>query len=370
LFLAGPKGEWIVSNPMARSHVAVSSSALELLRRLREPGVPKAAPRLWAEDRTVFGCRVCALDDATGLSPEPSRQALGLNEVLKLLEERLILIHDLASYRERLGPKTKPVDPEHAGNFHQRLGHELLFRQRTKPDDWWVSQKFTEDLSSVHDTAYRKVQEEFLRREVPGWGLSGAKVLDVGCGVGYYSKFFARHGAQVLGLDPNPDYIKRAREAFSGDDVRFEVFDFKDPPRLADFGQAAYDLIYLADVLLFYFVSYRHRPQELAGAAAFLKSLKAMLSPRGRIVVMDPHGSFSLCCRYGDPQRPLAVLTEYRRRSFGIAATLEGLGRAFREAGLAVTGMWEPCYEGDGTAPEDGFLREFPVWWVFELKAL
>lgn len=375
LFLVGPRGEWIVSNPLARVHAALSPSAAELLRRLREPG--ELAPALagleglWAEDRTVFGPRLCALDDATGLSLEPGRRLEG-EQAVALLRERHFLIEDAAAYRERFGPKRRPLDPDRFGNFHQQLGQELLLRQRVKPDDWWVSQKFEDGLKGVKNTAYRKVQHEFLEREVPGWGLQGKRVLDAGCGVGYFADFFRRIGgaSEVLGLDPNPDYIRRARETFTAPGLRFETFDFAKPEALSAHRGAGFDLIYLSDVLLFYFVSYKNKPEELAGAVGFLQALKGLLAPGGRIVVMDPHGSFSLCARYGDPARPLAVLGEYKRRVWGIASTLEPLGRSARAAGLAITGVWEPCYEGPVKDPEDAFLKEFPVWWVFELRPL
>jgi 2-polyprenyl-3-methyl-5-hydroxy-6-metoxy-1,4-benzoquinol methylase len=369
LLFLDESGAWIASNPMARCHAAVSPSVLDALRAVKAGGAFAPQGEIWCEDRTKFGCGTCALDDATGFSAASGTRVSGAEAVLAKLQERLILIEDPAAYRARFGMKTKPLDPEHLGNFHQQLGHELVFRQRKKPDDWWVSQKFSDDLSAVRPTAYKKVQEDFLKREVPKWGLRGKNLLDAGCGVGYYSNFFAKHGASVLGLDPSADYIARAKKTFTDPKLRFEVFDFKDPNKLSQYGAGTFDLIYLADVLLFYFVSYKNKPEELAGAVGFLKALKAMLAPGGRIVVMDPHGSFSLCTRYGDPARPLAVLTEYRRRDFAIAATLEPLGLAFRAAGLAVTGMWEPAYEGPVKDAEDAFLKEFPVWWVFELKA-
>jgi len=375
LFLVDGRGDWIASNPLARIHVAVSPSAAELLRRLRAPGELSAAlaglEGLWAEDRTVFGPRRCALDDATGISHEPGRRLAGA-EAVALLRERFVLLEDLAAYRERFGPKRRPMDPDRFGNFHQQIGQELLLRQRVKPDDWWVSQKFEDDLSGVKNTAYRKVQHEFLEREVPGWGLAGKRVLDVGCGVGYFAEFFRRVGgaAEVLGLDPNADYIRRAQATFRAPGLRFETFDFAKLESLTAHRGAGFDLIYLSDVLLFYFVSYKNKPEELAGAVGFLSALKSLLAPGGRIMVMDPHGSFSLCGRYGDPAQPLAVLGEYKRRVWGIASTLEPLGRAVRAAGLAVTGIWEPCYEGPVRDAEDAFLKEFPVWWVFELRAL
>lgn len=39
----------------------------------------------------------------------------------------------------------------------------------------------------------------------------GAQVLDLGCGLGGYSKALAERGFEVVALDVNPDYVERAR---------------------------------------------------------------------------------------------------------------------------------------------------------------
>ena len=85
---------------------------------------------------------------------------------------------------------------------------------------------------------------------------------------------------------------------------------------------------------------------------------------------MDPHGSFSLCLRYGDPSKPLAALAEYKRKEYGITPDLETLAHGFREAGLAITDVWEAAYEGPIQDREDAFLKEFPTLWLFELAPL
>lgn len=374
LFALDPSGVWLASNPRARSHAAVSPDALELLRRLaagaRLPAAAEGLKDLWAEDRTIFGCRRCLLDDATGLDHDShaAERVSGLDAVVALLAQRDLLIPSLEAYLERFGPKRRLIDPARLGNFHQQLGHELLLRQRAKPEAWWVSQKFADDLRSIKPTAYQKVQEQFMRREAPKWGLSGKRVLDAGCGVGYYSAFFAGLGATVLGVDPDAAHIERATKTFGGPNASFRVFDFKEPGSLAALPGAPFDFIYLSDVLLFYFTAYQDDPAVLTGAAGLLKALKGLLAPGGRIMVMDPHGSFSLCLRLGDPARPIAALPEYRRKRYGIAPNLGQLAGAFREAGLAITGLWEPAYEGPVKDREDAFLAEFPTWWVFELR--
>lgn len=59
---------------------------------------------------------------------------------------------------------------------------------------------------------------------LPG-DLTGQKVLDIGCNAGFYSLELARRGAEVLGIDANPHYLRQARFAaeLSGlHNLRFE----------------------------------------------------------------------------------------------------------------------------------------------------
>ncbi len=49
-------------------------------------------------------------------------------------------------------------------------------------------------------------------------GLEGrGRVLDLGCGPGFLAIAFARHGAEVVAMDPEPDMLAAARDAASGE---------------------------------------------------------------------------------------------------------------------------------------------------------
>ena len=58
--------------------------------------------------------------------------------------------------------------------------------------------------------------------------LDGRRVVDVGCGDGRISFELARHGADVLGVDPDEESVAQARGDTPADlrkRVRFEVAD-------------------------------------------------------------------------------------------------------------------------------------------------
>jgi len=44
----------------------------------------------------------------------------------------------------------------------------------------------------------------------------GARVLDIGCGTGYHLPFFALRAESVLGVEPHPPLVRRARERVAG----------------------------------------------------------------------------------------------------------------------------------------------------------
>ncbi len=58
--------------------------------------------------------------------------------------------------------------------------------------------------------------------------LDGRRVVDVGCGDGRISFELARHGAQVVGLDPDEESVAQARDDTPAElrrRVRFDVAD-------------------------------------------------------------------------------------------------------------------------------------------------
>lgn len=56
--------------------------------------------------------------------------------------------------------------------------------------------------------------------------VRGKRLLDAGCGEGYLSRFYARKGARVTGIDISPKLVQTARELSDGiSDVSYQVGD-------------------------------------------------------------------------------------------------------------------------------------------------
>ncbi|NCX94019.1 MAG: class I SAM-dependent methyltransferase, partial [Gammaproteobacteria bacterium] len=100
------------------------------------------------------------------------------------------------------------------------------------------------------------------------------KVLDVGCGQGWAMQTFKSKfpNATLHGLEPSHYNSKYARQ------LGFEVFE----GRLADYCDQieTYDLIFSNNVI-----------QHVDDARAFLRQLKTLLKPEGRLIVTCPNGA-------------------------------------------------------------------------------
>jgi SAM-dependent methyltransferase len=70
-----------------------------------------------------------------------------------------------------------------------------------------------------------------------------ARLLDLGCGTGWTSVFFARRGYDVVAVDIAPDMIEKARQtpdARAQANLRFEVSDYEDLRFLEEFDCAVF----------------------------------------------------------------------------------------------------------------------------------
>lgn len=116
----------------------------------------------------------------------------------------------------------------------------------------------------------------------------GARVLDVGCGIGRWSRLLAGRGAEVVGVDLSPTMIAQARhraaEEGVADRCRFAVADLAE----LELGER-FDLVLGVTVL-----------QHILDPGAFRDALAAMaghLAPGGRMVLLEaaPTAAISRC---------------------------------------------------------------------------
>lgn len=363
-------GRWVAMNVFARTCLGVGPEVLALLESAEAGAPPPAGPfRVWEIQRFSNEDGLLADPSRYVRDPEawPEPEQLDAASTLERLRKRLVLVEDEAAYRARFAPKRDLLDAERIGNFHQQLGQHLLLVRREAPGKWWLRQKFDDDLRSIRPGPYDYVQLAFLRRFFAERVRPGDNVLDLGCGIGFYSNALASLGAHVLGVDPNAEYIRIASEnAAAG--ATFEVMDVGRPGGLDPIPDASLDLVFMSDALLFYFV-----PVE-AGKAADVEVLVAdvrrMLKPGGTFVSLEPHSVFFHLPWLGETDRPFTIATEYLHRTFGITGTISETLAPFLRSGFTLRRFEEleadPTRDG-GNERGFEFSRQFPLWQLAEL---
>lgn len=364
------RGRWVALNVFARTCLGVSPEVIALLEAIEAGEPAPAGPfRVWDIQR---------FSNEDGLLADPSRfvrdpglwpeaEELDAEAALARLRKHLMLVDDEDAYRARFAPKESLLDFEHVGNFHQQLGQHLLLVTRDKPGPWWLAQKFSDDLRSIRPGAYDFVQRAFLDRYLPERIERGADVLDLGCGIGFYANAMAALGANVLGVDPNPAYLETAAGAATAG-ARFEVMDVGRPGGLDALPDASFDLIFMTDALLFYFVPVD--PASAPDADVLVADIRRLLRPGGAFVSLEPHPAFFQLPWLGDVDRPFTISTEYLNRRFSITGSLGETIAPFLRGGFALRRFEEIAAQpGYGVDDERGFrfASEFPLWQLMEL---
>jgi 2-polyprenyl-3-methyl-5-hydroxy-6-metoxy-1,4-benzoquinol methylase len=170
---------------------------------------------------------------------------------------------------------------------------------RYVPEAYWEAraQRFAregEGLAAVCSYGmpqfYNKVIDFCQRRALEPWldVTPGTRVLDVGCGVGRWSRLLAGRGARVTGIDISPTMIEEARRRAADTGVaercRFETHHLAE----LDVGER-FDLVLAVTVL-------QHILDPLALRASFRRMVEH-LAPGGRMVILEaaPIGTARHC---------------------------------------------------------------------------
>jgi 2-polyprenyl-6-hydroxyphenyl methylase/3-demethylubiquinone-9 3-methyltransferase len=112
------------------------------------------------------------------------------------------------------------------------------------------------------------MRRRFLLERVP----QGARVLDVGCGEGWFTAELARAGARVVGVDVAAEPLRRARARDRELDLR--VIPIDGPWQLAD---ASFDVVWAGEVI-----------EHVFDTAAWLSEVRRVLRSGGRLLLSTP----------------------------------------------------------------------------------
>ncbi|MEM8651600.1 MAG: magnesium protoporphyrin IX methyltransferase [Pseudomonadota bacterium] len=134
--------------------------------------------------------------------------------------------------------------------YETRRGELKTYFDRTAKDNW-VALTSNTPVSRIRQTV-RQGREE-MRRTLVDWlplDLSGARILDAGCGTGMLAIEAANRGAEVVAVDISPTLIEEAKNRTRNlpvrDQITFEAGDMADPA----FGY--FDFVVAMDSLIHY----------------------------------------------------------------------------------------------------------------------
>lgn len=135
--------------------------------------------------------------------------------------------------------------------------------------------------------------------------MPGLKVVDLGCGYGWFSRWVQEQGAeQVLGLDVSQKMLARAKEMTSSSAITYGIADLEK----LDLPDAAFDLAYSS--LAFHYIV------DLKGLFA---RIHQALVPGGRLVFSIEHPIFMA------PRQPGWLMDEQGRKRWPVDSyQLEG----------------------------------------------
>ena len=97
---------------------------------------------------------------------------------------------------------------------------------RTKPEH---QAEYSFKPSEYESPGMRRTQEELTRRAIELAGITGGRVLDIGCGTGFSTQVLADAGFEVAGIDPSKEMVAAAKARGLGcSEGSFEKIPFKD----------------------------------------------------------------------------------------------------------------------------------------------
>ncbi|MDG1144156.1 MAG: methyltransferase domain-containing protein [Burkholderiales bacterium] len=376
LFSPAP-GYWVAYNVRCRTALGFDANGMVVLGKVGQPEEEMLRSNLGEEVLSVW--EINRFSNADGLLADPTRviqdvvawpppKLVEYQKFIELLIRLSIITEDEEKYLARFQSKTSMIDYSNFGNFHQQLGQHLMLEARLNPASWWVDQKFSIPGKEIRDNLYSAIQDNFLKNYLKEIIEPDMRVLDLGCGPGYFSNMMSSYGANVIGVDPSESYLAIARENAVGN-IRFEKANIGIEGGLNFLIDEKFDLIFMSDALLFYFVP--ETPNQEANICSLFSDVRRLLKDGGKFVSVEPHYLFWLAPWFGSPQRPFTIFSEYNDPpGMRVTPTLSHLISTFCDNGFYIAGMKE-MYPNETFSEKDKrayeFGRRFPLWQLYEL---
>lgn len=246
-----------------------------------------------------------------------------------------------------------------------------------KPTSWNSVAGWYDELLSDDDTYQAKVILPNLLRLLPA---KGKKVIDIACGQGFFSKIYAKEGAEVLGLDISPELIKIANKDVN-DDLKDKLrFDIASADKLSPVKDNTFD----AGMIILAIQNIKEMPETLIEASRVIKSGGTFVLVLNHPCFRIPQGSswgfdeekkvqYRRVDAYGIPfatkidMNPGTKTDKSKVQTISFHRPLQEYFKALGKAGFVVTGIEEwishkKSQPGPRMEAEDLARKQFPMF--------
>jgi ubiquinone/menaquinone biosynthesis C-methylase UbiE len=192
--------------------------------------------------------------------------------------------------------------------------------------------------------------------------VKGKRVLDIGCGPGWYAAWLIEQGAQVVGLDISAQMVEQARQRL-GDQATFYQHDLSQPLTFA--ADASFDLA-VAPLMLHY----------VTERVVALREVARVLATDGCLVVSTMH-PFDVWKRHGGSYFATELVQDTWYRSSQTyqmpywRVSLTTLCEEFSQAGFFIDRLLEPQPTPAAAEIDPATYRELmeqPAFIAFRLR--
>ena len=165
------------------------------------------------------------------------------------------------------------------------FGHEVY-------DEWYLG-----------PGSYNFETPEFVERHFPFYEKAlllskDDKILEAGCGIGSYSRAFARHGYHVVGMDLSPNFLSEAQKITQRENLEIEFI-------LGDYNKMNFEEKF---TVIFFEGSFFYQSKE--GLVSLLNRIYKALTSNGRVYFV--HSNHSILKK----QFPMDNLSEIKQNVF------------------------------------------------------
>ncbi len=124
------------------------------------------------------------------------------------------------------------------------------------------------------------------------------KILEAGCGIGSYSREFARNGYNIVGMDLSPNFLSEAQRITQRENLEIEFI-------LEDYNKMSFEKQFS---VIFFEGSFFYKSKE--GLISLLKRVHKALTPNGKFYFVHKNPSVWL------PRDPIADWSEIKKNVF------------------------------------------------------